>query len=114
MIIALSNDPKKELLGRRDKNMHQAHTLGHHIILQFVILRVLCSRRHFNGSDLIFVYVSDDMEWGKRALAPRNSLGDLYFASEGRPAEEDRCAKGGFYGSQNSPMHDCPLSSGDI
>ena len=44
------------------------------------------------------------MEWGKRALAPRNSLGDLYFASEGRPADEDRCAKGAFYGSENSPI----------
>ena len=71
-----------------------------------------CYRRHFNGSDLIFVYVSDDMDWGKRALAPRNSLGDLYFAGEGRPADEDRCAEGGFYGSQNSPMHDCPLLLG--
>ena len=54
-------------------------------------------RRHFNDSDLIFVFVSDDMAWGKRALAPRNSLRDLYFASEGRPADEDRYMRKEYY-----------------
>jgi hypothetical protein len=40
--------------------------------------------------NVVFIYVSDDMDWGRRHLAPRNKFGDLYFASEGRPMDKDR------------------------
>ena len=37
-------------------------------------------------SKVIFVYISDDIEWGINSLGNRNKLGDLYFASAKLPA----------------------------
>lgn len=38
-------------------------------------------REHFGEGKVVFVFISDDIEWGKAALAPRNRAGDLFFAS---------------------------------
>ena len=39
--------------------------------------------------DVIFLYISDDMEWGKKVLGAKN-MDDLYFVSEGNAAASSR------------------------
>lgn len=54
-------------------------------------IRTINSLRDFLG-DVVFVYISDDVAWGKENLAKRNRLGDLYFASSGQPGDNSRSA----------------------
>eukprot|EP00095_Tigriopus_kingsejongensis_P012638 maker-scaffold1516_size37830-snap-gene-0.10 protein:Tk12638 transcript:maker-scaffold1516_size37830-snap-gene-0.10-mRNA-1 annotation:"galactoside 2-alpha-l-fucosyltransferase 1" len=39
--------------------------------------------------NVIFVYISDDVPWGKAKLTPRNKAGDLYFGADGLPEGMD-------------------------
>jgi len=45
-------------------------------------------RSHF-GNKVIFILVSDDIEWCKEALSKRNRIEDLYFASDPSFTNED-------------------------
>ena len=45
-------------------------------------------RSHF-GNKVVFILVSDDIEWCKEALSKRNRIEDLYFASDPSFANED-------------------------
>ena len=40
--------------------------------------------------NVVFVYVSDDLVWGKENLPLRNKDGDLYFAGVGDPTNKSR------------------------
>ncbi|XP_059088423.1 uncharacterized protein LOC131884607 isoform X1 [Tigriopus californicus] len=42
-------------------------------------------REHFKN--VIFIYISDDLQWGKTHLRPRTKAGDLYFGGQGSPHE---------------------------
>ena len=44
-------------------------------------------RQEFDNT--LFIFVSDDIEYGRRNLYPRVKAGDLYFAGEGRTYEAD-------------------------
>jgi galactoside 2-L-fucosyltransferase 1/2 len=49
-------------------------------------------REHFQQKlkkDVVFVYVSDDLEWGKKHVLPRVGSGDLFLAGEGLPDSVD-------------------------
>merc|ERR1711997_448620 len=45
-------------------------------------------RTHF-GNKVIFILVSDDIQWCKEALSKRNRIEDLYFASDPSHTMED-------------------------
>jgi hypothetical protein len=40
---------------------------------------------------VIFIYISDDLDWGRRSLGNRREAAkDLYFVGEGAPTKEQR------------------------
>ena len=57
--------------------------------------RTISNQLHFlrdKFKNVIFIYISDDMEWGKENLGVRNKQGDLYFAGEGDAMQKSRYA----------------------
>ena len=38
----------------------------------------------------VFLYISDDLEWGMEALGPRVKTGDVFFVGSGDPSESAR------------------------
>ena len=54
-----------------------------------IITCFLYSRSHYKHP--VFLYVSDDLEWGKLNLLPRTrTTRDLYFVGEGLPSTANR------------------------
>ena len=43
--------------------------------------------------NVVFIFISDDMEWGRQNLGVRNKHGDLYFAGEGDGILKSRYAR---------------------
>lgn len=46
-------------------------------------------RKHFIDRNVIFVYVSDDMQWGRDKLGSRDKKGDIFFAGDGDVDDPD-------------------------
>ncbi len=46
-------------------------------------------REQFGRDAVVFAFVSDDPDWGRRNLAPRVKQGDLHFAGDGVPDDAD-------------------------
>ncbi len=56
-----------------------------------VVLQLLphfVRREHYK--DVVFLYVSDDPDWGSRHLMPRVKQMDLHLAGDSRPDDADR------------------------
>ena len=52
-------------------------------------IQYLCTFRSHFGKKVIFILVSDDIEWSKTMLSKRNRIEDLYFASSPLHSTDD-------------------------
>ncbi len=57
--------------------------------LLFIVQAIIFLREHYGN--VIFLYISDDMDWGRKNLGIRKKAAkDLYFVGEGEGYSEQR------------------------